>query len=128
MSHVSILTMKRMELFENAAAQCKQLLDKHPDNQAIVSIISQLDYLVAVESGKNPDRTRLKDIVIGILAAREIEPLDMTLAEMLYSADVEARRMEADRVMVLDAARKRQLKKLGKQGQGAWLGHARGKF
>jgi hypothetical protein len=35
----------------------------------------------------------LKDIILGVQAAREIEPLDLSLAEMLYKVSEEARRM-----------------------------------
>jgi hypothetical protein len=85
--------MKRIELFEKAAAACKEFLRTHPTNQAIQSIIKQIEYLISLETGKNRDRKRLKDVSIGILTVREIEPLDMDLAEKLHEVSAEARQM-----------------------------------
>jgi Mg-chelatase subunit ChlI len=38
--------------------------------------------------------TRLKDIIIGILAVREIEPLDMSVANQLYRVVEEVESMQ----------------------------------
>ncbi len=84
---------KRLELLEHAKTACGGLLAERPGNPAIESIMSQLDYLIALEEGTSSDRTRLKDITIGVLAAREIELLDMDIAEILHAVAGEARRM-----------------------------------
>lgn len=82
--------MNRDELLEKAANDTKALLAKYPENPAIKSILSQIYYLIGLNSGTSYDRSRLKDITIGILAAREVEPLDMTVAETLYAVAAEA--------------------------------------
>ena len=87
------MNLKRVEMFRNAVSGCAELQDKRPGNPAVISILAQLEYLIAVETGENPDRTRLKDIIIGVLAAREIEPLDMKLAEQLHGVAGEVRLM-----------------------------------
>jgi hypothetical protein len=40
--------------------------------------------LIGLEQGVCSDRSRLKDITIGVLTAREIEPLDDGVAETFY--------------------------------------------
>lgn len=85
--------MERLSLFQKALDACKQLQSLYPAVVTIQSIINQLEYLIALESGRSTDRSRLKDIVIGVQAAREIEPLGLGVAELLYEVDGEARRM-----------------------------------
>ena len=59
----------------------------------IDSVIRQIDYLIDLETGLSTDRSRLKEIILGVQAAREIEPLDADLAEMLYTVSEQAQRM-----------------------------------
>lgn len=87
------LMTNRLDLFENAKATCVGLLNERPGNPAIESIVAQLDYLISIEDGTTSDRTKLRDITIGVLAAREIEPLNMEVAEVLHAVAGEARRM-----------------------------------
>ena len=77
------MTMNRIELFNTAKRDCEQLEARYPECRALQSIKAQLDYLISLESGSNKDRSRIKDIIIGVLAAREIEPRDIALAELL---------------------------------------------
>ena len=86
--------MKRRELFAKALRGCEEFRGKYPDDQAIVSIIKQLSYLIELEKGDRDDRDRLKDIIIGVLTVREIEALDGALADVLYEVAEEVRRME----------------------------------
>jgi hypothetical protein len=85
--------MVRLTLFHNALDGCKRLQVIYPASRPIQSIIAQLDYLIALETGQCSDRTRLKDINIGVLAAREVEDMDMQVAELLHTVSAEARRM-----------------------------------
>jgi len=55
--------------------------------------MSQIEYLLSLERGSSTDRSRVKDINIGVLAAREIEPLSMETAEILHAVAGEARHM-----------------------------------
>ena len=88
---------KRLELFEQARTACGKLLAEWPGKRAIQLIISQLEYLIALEEGTSSDRTRLKDLTIGVLAFREIEPLSMEIAELLGTVADEARSMSYER-------------------------------
>ncbi len=85
--------MTRRELFGRAIAGCATFRNKFPNDEAIVSIIKQLNYLIELEEGVCDDRGRLKDIIIGVLTVREIEPLDETLADVLYEVAEEVQRM-----------------------------------
>ena len=85
--------MSRSSLFLNALKRTEKLEKKYPDVETIRSILRQLEYLIALDRGEITDRSRLKDIIVGVQAAREIERLDMTLADTLYRVHDEARRM-----------------------------------
>ena len=83
----------RHDLFQRALARCRELLRKYPDDRPLLSISRQLEYLIAVDGGKESDRSRLSEIIIGVLAAREVEPLDEVLAELLHAVSQEASMM-----------------------------------
>lgn len=85
--------MDRIALFEAARAKTEALHIKYPEVKTIESIIRQIDYLIGLEAGLSADRSRLKGIVLGVQAAREIEPLDSDLAEMLYSVSEQSQQM-----------------------------------
>lgn len=57
---------------------------KYPDNRMLLSIEIQLQYLVDLVSGKVKDRSRLKDINLGVIAVHEVEDRDEDLANQLY--------------------------------------------
>lgn len=84
---------ERKKLFENALKKCKELLSQYPDNGALLSISHQIEYLISLEIGQSTDRSRLKEIIIGVLTAREIEELDEEAAELFYKVSGEARQM-----------------------------------
>lgn len=85
----------RLQLFEEGLQQCNDLLANHPNSVALLSISRQISYLIELESGANPDRSRLKEIIIGVLTAREIEPLDDKAAEVFYKIASVAKQMAA---------------------------------
>ena len=85
--------MDRLELFHKALDACIKLHGHYPKDETVDSVIKQIQYLISLETGQNRDRSRLKDIVIGIQAAKEIEPLDLDIAQLLYAVDIEAGRM-----------------------------------
>jgi hypothetical protein len=68
---------------------------QHPDNVTIKSIISQIQYLIELETGRTKDRSRLDTIVIGVLARCEIQHLDIKTAELLQKVADEVCKMEA---------------------------------
>ncbi len=84
---------ERQQLFEKALQKCNELLSQYPDNGALLSIARQIEYLHSLGTGVNTDRSRLKEIIIGVLTAREIEPLDEEAAELFYKVSGEAKRM-----------------------------------
>jgi hypothetical protein len=69
---------------------------ENPNFGVLKSIILQLEYLVAIELGTEKDRSRLKDIVIGAQAAREIDSVDLKLADVLYQVAEAVERMRGD--------------------------------
>lgn len=83
----------RLKLFEDGDKKCSELLAKYPDNIALTSISKQIKYLIALELGTSSDRSRLKEIIIGVLTAREVESLDEDSAEIFYKIAGEARSM-----------------------------------
>ena len=85
--------MDRLNLFRTALTKSRDHVARWGEHPAIQSIIAQLEYLEAVESDPAKDRSRLGDIIIGVLAAREIEDRDMPLAELLHEVSGEARKM-----------------------------------
>ena len=84
--------MGNLDIFLEALRRVEDLHSKFPDVQTIQSIIRQLEYLIGVKNGSN-DRSRLGEIILGVQAAREIEPLDGELAELLYRISDEAKQM-----------------------------------
>jgi len=73
---------------------CGNLRAQHPDNVTIKYIISQLQYLIDLDTGRIKDRSRLDTIVIGVLARCEIEYIDSRTAKLLQKVGEEARKME----------------------------------
>ena len=79
-----------IELFNAAMNQCNQMLQLFPDNGALKSIEKQLSYLLALSKRESTDISRLKDICIGVLAARELESLGMDI-EIFYQVQSAAK-------------------------------------
>lgn len=75
---------ERLELLETGKRKCDLLRARYPNNAALASVAKQIEYLTGLEQGTHSDRSRLKDITIGVLTAREIEPLDDDAAETFY--------------------------------------------
>lgn len=65
--------MNRPQLLELGRQKCKALLGQYPSSAALLSVSRQIDYLIGIEDGSVTDRGRLKDIIIGVLTAKEIE-------------------------------------------------------
>lgn len=85
--------MNRLELFKKALIRTQELFRRYPYMMPLKSIEAQLNYLIELEEGKNTDKSRLKDIIIGILAVREVENTDQELAEMLHKTQGEVDKM-----------------------------------
>ncbi len=86
--------MTRLELFLSARQKAKAALARAPYMFPLESVIRQLDYLIRVEEGVEPDRGPLKTIDLGLVAARDLENFDRELADLLHEVSAEARRMQ----------------------------------
>lgn len=71
---------------ESAVAACRQLMQQHPNHPTLTSIEAQLQYLLELANGASSDRSRLHQIVIGVQAAREIESMNLEIAEQFHEA------------------------------------------
>jgi hypothetical protein len=85
--------MGRLPLFQKALDETESLHRAYPDVQTLQSIANQIKYLISLATGASTDRSRLREIILGVQAAREIEPLNRDLADLLYRVDEEAKRM-----------------------------------
>jgi hypothetical protein len=85
--------MNRWQLLELGKNKCGALLTKYPNSIALLSVSRQIEYLIGLEDGSVSDRSRLKEITIGVITAREIEPLDDDAAETFYQIASEAKVM-----------------------------------
>ena len=87
---IQLLTEKYKRLL-TALARCKDAYEKKPLYFSFESIISQLEYLLALEEGKTQDLTKLKSIKIGWIAVRELDGYeDQELIELLCLISVES--------------------------------------
>lgn len=75
--------MDRLSKFKKARELCLELSKRFPSDQAIESIVKQLNYLIELEQGNRSDFERLDDIIIDVLATREIDQLDESVGEAL---------------------------------------------
>ncbi|WDD94509.1 immunity protein Tsi6 family protein [Burkholderia sp. FERM BP-3421] len=73
----------RLLTFEQGLEKYRHLLMQHPDSRALLSISKQIEFLIDLEKGVVLDVSRLREITIGVLTAREVEPLDKGAAEIL---------------------------------------------
>lgn len=80
-------------IFEVALQECIETQQRWPKNMVLVSIRNQLEYLVALAEGRETDRSRLGEIIIGRQAAHDIKSLDPRVADIFYQADDEARKL-----------------------------------
>src|SRR5438552_16045210 len=88
--------MARLDKLSTALARAREVHDRYTADQSVTSVINQLDYMIELEEGKRTDAQRLGEIILGILAIREIEPLDADLADMLCEVAEEGPRMQAE--------------------------------
>ena len=85
--------MNRLNLFRTANESAERLLLTYPDSVALKSVMAQLRYLIDVEAGVSEDTSKLGQINIGVLAAKEIEDMDAGVAEELYAVTAEVKKM-----------------------------------
>lgn len=83
----------RTELLGDGLRGCLALLSVYPNSTALQSIKAQIQYLIDLEKGLMVDRSRLANITIGVMTAREVEALDESVAETLYKVAAIAKEM-----------------------------------
>jgi hypothetical protein len=84
--------MDRIQLFEQTLAACQGL----PCDPPVLSILKQLEFLLDLERRQRCDAERLEDIIIGVLAVREIEPGHPSVADLLYRVDEQVEVMKQE--------------------------------
>jgi hypothetical protein len=85
----------RISLIEDGLAGLAALRERWPSDSWQPMVRDYLLYLLAVERGEEADRSRIEWSGFGVLAVREIEALDMDLAETFYAISAMARDMVA---------------------------------
>jgi hypothetical protein len=75
--------MNNIEVVENAIALVKVRMQAIPEFDLYKSILSQLEYLLSVLTGIQPDRSRLVKIIVGHYAVHEFEETDPELSKAL---------------------------------------------
>lgn len=78
--------MRKQELRQkvvSAMTMAMELERKYPEGWSVESVMAQLKYLLKFASGETDDRSRLKDIILGVQAVREIDALDEEFADLL---------------------------------------------
>jgi hypothetical protein len=80
-----------IQLLQDALARTRALRGRYPSHPPLDSVVSQLEYLIAIHEGGEESREKLLNLSIGVIAAREVEGIDDRLAEMLYDIAAEAK-------------------------------------
>lgn len=78
-------------LIRNAIARLDVVSYRGEILQIFVSIRNQLFFLANYDPQNAIDRARIRDIVFGVQAAREVEMIDMELAEILHEVSSQVR-------------------------------------
>jgi hypothetical protein len=86
--------MNRITLFKKTLELCRERLKQSPTPQPLRSIEKQLEYLIDLEEGRRSDVERMADLNLGLLAARELEPHDMELANLIYNVTEAVKQMK----------------------------------
>lgn len=76
--------MSSIELFRRALAKTIKLQASYSWSKPLQSVVEQLQYLIEEETGKERDHSKIAQINIGIIAAREIEDMDADVANELH--------------------------------------------
>lgn len=89
--------LNRVNVFDEAYAACEKLKLKYPSDASIDSVLRQIEYLRELNSGARKDAIRLDDIIVDVLATREIAALDESVADMLADVMEEVVKMKRER-------------------------------
>ena len=89
--------MNRIEIFDMALLLSREKYKDNPNYFVLEAIIEQLEYLLTVAKGASKDLSRLNTIMIGRMAAHDLDTLDPKLSEILHLSASEARKMIKER-------------------------------
>jgi hypothetical protein len=84
--------MSPIEKVEFALRLAKDRQARFPNFDIISSIIAQLEYMLHALKGET-DKSRMKDIILGLYAVREFEESDPEFANALHAANALADKM-----------------------------------
>jgi predicted metal-dependent hydrolase len=88
------MSLKRVAVIRKSLAWVQEELEKYPEEIALDSVRNQLIYLLGLVEGTHEDRSKLSDITLGLLGARELDGvIPEQLTELLCEVQGEARRM-----------------------------------
>jgi len=85
--------MTPTETVNRALAIARRRQADAPSVQMFDSIVRQLEYMARVLSGEESDRSKMKSIIVGQYALREIEDVDPEFAEVLFDVQTIASKM-----------------------------------
>lgn len=90
--------MNRIDLLCDALKGCEAALKKNPKVFPLQLAIDQIDYLIAIESGASSDLSKLKNLNIGWIAARELDGFpDTALIDKLHLISAEVGKIKQER-------------------------------
>jgi hypothetical protein len=78
---------KNLDVLTRAKQKCADLLAQTPDSFPLQSILEQLSYVESALGDRNADRSKLKDVNVGLYAVREFEARSPPFAELLYEVE-----------------------------------------
>lgn len=90
--------MTAIDTINKALAHSVKLSVDYPNFQPLESVKAQLEYLKSILNGDVDDRSRLKEIILGIYAAREFEVRDMEFANNLYDVELIVDQLKAGKL------------------------------
>lgn len=79
--------MNRIQLIEAALRDCELLMLKNPAGGPFDYVAIQLRYLLDLLKGDQKDRSRLKDINVGLIAIREFDTRFPEFADKLMEIE-----------------------------------------
>lgn len=88
-----LVCMDKKEILQNAKKLSENRLQSAPDFKAFQSIDNQLQYLQDLVSGKITDRSKIKEINVGLYAIREFEESDPEFSSYLKKVQYIAERI-----------------------------------
>lgn len=90
--------MNPQAIIDKAVEQSNRLTADYPNFQPLESVKAQLAYLKGILDGSIEDRSRLKEIIVGIYAAKEFEERDMDFANTLYDVELIVDKLKAGKL------------------------------